>query len=150
MSSSELCVGLQVAEPDAGAVEIAQQRGDAGALALGVVGEDQLLPPSASVSGCAASVGRHRVELLLQMQDQLLLAELAHQLGLVLDQDDLAFVDHADAVGHVLGFLDVMRGQDDGDAGGAQVAHHLPHVLAQFDVDAGGRLVEEQHLRLVR
>ena len=29
-------------------------------------------------------------------------------------------------------------------------AHHLPHVLAQFDVDAGGRLVEEQNLRLVR
>ena len=30
------------------------------------------------------------------------------------------------------------------------VAHHLPHVLAQLDVDAGGRLVEEQDLRLVR
>ena len=84
------------------------------------------------------------------MQDQLLLAELAHQLGLVLDQDDLALVDHADAVGHFLGFLDVVRGEDDGHAGGAQIAHHLPHVLAQFDVDAGGRLVEEQDLRLVR
>ena len=30
------------------------------------------------------------------------------------------------------------------------VAHHLPHVPAQLDVDAGGRLVEEQDLRLVR
>jgi hypothetical protein len=56
----------------------------------------------------------------LQMQRQLLLAELLHQLGLVLDQDDLALVDDADAVGHLLGFLDVVRGQDDGDAGGAQ------------------------------
>ena len=30
------------------------------------------------------------------------------------------------------------------------VAHHFPHALAQFDVDARGRLVEEQDLRLVR
>ncbi len=33
---------------------------------------------------------------------------------------------------------------------GPQFAHQLPHVLAQFDVDAGGRLVEKQDLRLVR
>ena len=32
----------------------------------------------------------------------------------------------------------------------AQRAHHLPHVAPQLDVDAGGRLVEEQDLRLVR
>ena len=30
------------------------------------------------------------------------------------------------------------------------VAHQLPHVAAQLDVDAGGGLVEEQDLRLVR
>ena len=54
--------------------------------------------------------------LLVQMQRQLLLAELAHQLGLVLDQDDLAVVDHADAVGHFLGLVDVVGGQDDGHA----------------------------------
>ena len=86
----------------------------------------------------------------MQLQRELLLAELLHQLGLALDQDDLALVDDADAVGHLLGFFDVVRGQDDGDAGGAQRTHHVPHVLAQLDVDAGGRLVEEQHLRLVR
>ena len=32
----------------------------------------------------------------------------------------------------------------------AQPAHQRPHVAAQLDVDAGGRLVEEQDLRLVR
>ena len=69
-----------------------------------------------------------RVERLLQLQRQLLLAELAHQLGLVLDQDDLALVDDADAVGHLLGLLDVVGGQDDGDAAVAQRAHQLPHV----------------------
>ena len=35
-------------------------------------------------------------------------------------------------------------------AGGAQIAHDLPHLLAQLHVDARRRLVEEQDLRLVR
>ena len=150
ISSSELCVVCRSLKRDAGALQIVEQRGDAGALALRVIGVDQLAPSSASASACGASAGGTAASGSLQLERQLLLAELAHQLGLVLDQDDLALVDHADAVGHLLGFLDVVRGQDDGDAGGAQPAHHLPHVLAQLDVDAGGRLVEEQDARLVR
>ncbi len=63
---------------------------------------------------------------------------------------NLALADDADAVGHFLGFLDVMGGQDNGDAGLAQRAHHRPHVAAQLDVDAGGRLVEEEDARLMR
>ena len=86
----------------------------------------------------------------MQLQDQLLLAELAHQLGLVLDQDDLALVDDADPVGHLLGFVDVMGGEDDRHAASRSDAHHLPHVLAQLDIDARRRLVEKQDLRLVR
>ena len=30
-----------------------------------------------------------------------------------------------------------------------QIAHDLPHVLAQFDIDAGGGLIQEENLRLV-
>ena len=86
----------------------------------------------------------------MQMQRQLLAAELAHQLILVLDQNDLALVDDADPVGHLLRLVDVVGGEDDGDAGFAQRADHPPHVLAQLHVDAGGRLVEEEYLRLVR
>ena len=52
----------------------------------------------------------------MQLQRQLLPAELAHQLGLVLDQDQLALVDDADAIGHLLGFFDVVRREDDRDA----------------------------------
>ncbi len=141
---------MQILEPDAGAVEIVEQCGDSGALAFGVVGVGQFLAAAGQVQIVGGERGRDRIESLAQFERQLLLAELAHQLGLVLDQDDLAVVDDADPVGHVLGFLDVMRGEDDGDAGGAQFAHQLPHVLAQFDVDAGGRLVEKQDLRLVR
>ena len=36
------------------------------------------------------------------------------------------------------------------DAGAAQIADKLPHVATQGDVDAGCRLVEKQHLGLVR
>lgn len=50
----------------------------------------------------------------------------------------------------MLGFLDIVGGEDDGDAGFAQLPHQRPHVLAQFHVDAGGRLVEEQDFRLMR
>ena len=84
------------------------------------------------------------------MQLQLLLAEFLHQAGLVLDQDNLALVDDADPVGHLLGLFDVMRGENDGDARGLQRPHHFPHALAQLDIDAGGRLVQKQDLWLVR
>jgi hypothetical protein len=43
-----------------------------------------------------------------------------------------------------------VRRQDDRDAAVAQAAHHLPHVAAQLDVDAGRGLVEKQDRRLVR
>ncbi len=42
-----------------------------------------------------------------------------------------------------------MGGEDDGDAAFAQAPHHLPHVAAKLDVDAGGGFVQEQDLRLV-
>ena len=90
--------------------------------------------------------GRHR---LLQRNQHLALAELLHQRGLFLDQDDPALVDHADAVGHFLGLLDIMGGQDDRRALVAQPVDQLPHVAAQRDVDAGGRLVEEQDVGFV-
>ena len=150
ISSSEDCSVCRSRKRIFAALRSDKQRGDAGALALGVVGIDQLGAVIHQREPVFREVRRDRVDRLLQLDRQLLLAELAHQFGLVLDQHDLAFRDHADAVGHVFGFLDVMRGQDDGDAGGAQIAHHLPHVLAQRDVDAGGRLVQEQNARLVR
>ena len=136
---------VEVGEADAGGAHVVEQRGDAGAPGLRVVGEGQLRgrPATARAGARRAPAGSRRAAR-CSSQHELLLAELAHQLGLLLDEDQLALGDDADAVGHLLGFLDVVRGQDDGDAGGAQLAHHLPHVLAQFDVDAGGRLVEEQ------
>ena len=71
--------------------------------------------------------------------------------ALFFHQNDLALVDDADPVGHLFGLVDVMRGQDDG-ARRSSLSERTscPHVAPELDVDAGGRLVEEQDLRLVR
>src|SRR5262249_28457850 len=107
--------GLQVLEPYPGMGQVLQQTGDAGALALAIVGVDELVTIRHEHQIMACKLGRKRIELLMQLQGQLLLAELVHELDLVLDENDVALGDHPDAVGHVLGLLDVVRSEDDGD-----------------------------------
>ena len=72
-----------------------------------------------------------------------------HQLTLVLDHQEPAVLDHADAVGELLGLFQVVRGEDHGGARGREPLHVCPEVAPQLDVDAGGRLVEEEHGRIV-
>ena len=84
-----------------------------------------------------------------QIDHQLFLAHLRQQFGLVLHQQNLAFVDHAHTVGNRLGLFDVMRGQDDGHPFAAQIGHNRPHILAQFDIDTGGGFVQKQHAGFV-
>src|SRR5205807_350323 len=58
--------------------------------------------------------------------------------------DQLAVVQYGDAVGELVGLLQVLRGQEDRDAVvGDQAADDLPHGAAAARVQAGGRLVEE-------
>ena len=150
MSSSELCRVLRSRYPMPRSPIRAQQRRDRGAL---VAREERVLEVAPAVREREVPVaqsGGDRGHRLLEVQRELLLAELAHQRRLFLDHDQLALVHDADAVGHLLGLVDVVRGQDDGDAALAQAPHQRPHVAAQLDVDPGGRLVEEQDLGLVR
>ena len=138
-------------EHEAGGREVAQQRGDAGALRRGVVGVLEARAVVDARRACsAASDSGIVVDRALQLDRHVLAAHAAHQRRLLLDEQDAAAVDHRDAVGHRLGLLDVVGGEDDRRAAGAQVAHDVPHALAELDVDPGGRLVEEQHLRPVR
>jgi len=78
------------------------------------------------------------------MEDQLALAELLHQRVLLLDEDELAFVDDADAVRHLFRFFDVVRREDDRDAILAKGLHRLPHLAPELDVDTRRGLVEEE------
>ena len=62
---------------------------------------------------------------------------------------EVAAVDDPDAVGELLGLLEVLRGEEDGRAVLVQRAHLAPKRGAAGRVQAGGRLVEEQHVRAV-
>ena len=150
ISSSELslvCRSLMVMPCS---LRLLRERRDSGTLALRVKRVDEL---GAVVAQLEVSVGERRgnaLQRLSQLQGELLAAELLHQHGLVLGEDDFAFVDDADPVRHLLRFLDVVRREDDGHAAFAQSADHLPHGSAQLHVHPGRGLVEKQDERLVR
>ena len=60
-----------------------------------------------------------------------------------------AVVDDGDDVAELLGLLQVVGGEQDGDALAVEAHHIVPELAAQLDVDAGGGLVEDQHRRVV-
>ena len=60
--------------------------------------------------------------------------------------DDLAAVDDGDAVGELVGLVEVLGREQHGRAGGDEDPHDLPHLVAAAGVETGGRLVEEQQL----
>ena len=60
--------------------------------------------------------------------------------------DDLAAADDRDPVGELVGLLEVLGGEEDGGAPRCSAAHLLPDRLAADRVEAGGGLVEEEHL----
>ena len=63
--------------------------------------------------------------------------------GRVFDED-FAVVDDGEAVAEFVGLFHVVRGEDDGDAFGAEAADGFPHGDAALRVEAGAGLVEEE------
>ena len=57
--------------------------------------------------------------------------------------DDAAAVDDRDAVGELVGLVEVLRGEQHGRARRDEPADGVPHLRAGARVEAGGRLVEE-------
>src|SRR4051812_43076159 len=84
------------------------------------------------------AVDRHLDGFLLRHSDQ-------RPSRLVGDQPPV--VDDRDPVAQILGFLEIMSGEDDGDSALVQLPHIGPELLAKLDVDARGRLVEDQDRR---
>ena len=62
-------------------------------------------------------------------------------------RDHLPPVDDGDPVGQLIGFLQVLRGQQQRRPPALQLAHDGPDLVAAARVQARGRLVEEQHPR---
>ena len=65
------------------------------------------------------------------------------------ERHDAAGLQHRDAAAQHLGFLEVVRREDDRVAVAVQLADELPEALAQLDVHARGGLVEHDDRRLV-
>src|SRR5687768_18183982 len=118
----------QVLEADAEVAHPGQQGRDAVALGIGVERIDELVPVAGDLEVPVRQSAWNAVEAFVEGQGQLPLAELLHQLDLFLDEDQLAPADHPDAVGHLLRFLDIMGGEDDGDSGFPESPYQLPHV----------------------
>src|ERR1019366_5979771 len=58
-----------------------------------------------------------------------------------------ALVEHGDAVRELVGFIEVLGGEQDGDAVGNELARDLPHRVAAARIETRGRLVEEDDPR---
>src|SRR5690606_41919075 len=78
---------------------------------------------------------------------QHLAADLRLQDGGRAVRDALPPVDDDDVVGELVGLLQVLRGEQHGDAVVGQAAHDVPQAVAAARVEAGGRLVQEEDLR---
>ena len=72
-------------------------------------------------------------------------AELGLQAGRGAARDHAAAVDDDEVVGELVGLLEVLRGEQHGDTVGGEAADDVPHARCGARVEAGGRLVEEQH-----
>ncbi len=62
--------------------------------------------------------------------------------------DELAVAQHRDAVGDLVDLIEEVADEEDGDAAVAQVADDREQLLDLAAVQARGRLVEDQHLRV--
>src|SRR5258706_4115536 len=71
------------------------------------------------------------------------------QLGGRSESDGLAAIHQRDAMA-ILGFVDVMRGDEDGAAGGGELIDQIPKTAARDGVDAASGFVEEENRRVVQ
>src|SRR5690606_11938197 len=55
---------------------------------------------------------------------------------------DPALVEYRDAVGELIGFFEVLGGEQDGHAFGGQFPDHRPQLAAAARIQAGGRFVQ--------
>jgi hypothetical protein len=60
-------------------------------------------------------------------------------------RDDRPVVDDGDILGELIGFFQVLRSEQDGNAGRGQPADHVPHLVAAERVKPGRRLIEVEH-----
>src|SRR6185369_15389571 len=80
---------LEILEANAGVVELLQQPREPRAVTVGIVGIRELAAVGRALERVARQRSGNLGQRLLQLQRQLFAAELAHQVDLVLDEDQL-------------------------------------------------------------
>jgi hypothetical protein len=104
-----------------------------------IVGEQRLVGGEIGGSGPRAA----------QIEHERFRLELAQHVRHGVALDDAPALDDGDVAAQILRFFQVVRGQDDGRPLIVDLAEEVPHRPADLDVDAGGRLVEDQKPRFV-
>ncbi len=94
-----------------------------------VITVDNLFRTGTKFQVIGSELLRNFIEWFVKVKNQLLPAKLHHQSILVLYKNDFSVIDNANTIRHLLGLLDVVRRQYDGDARVAQASYDLPHIL---------------------
>lgn len=103
----------------------------------------------AVVAGGAGQAARRRIQFLGLCEAKLDVAA-GHQALEVVGcafGDDAPLVEYRDPVGQMIGFLEVLGGEEDRHTLGCQLPHDVPHGAPAARIQSGGRLVEEDYLR---
>ena len=74
--------------------------------------------------------------------------DLVLELGGSALRDQVALVEYRDPVGELIGFLEVLGGEEDGDAIGHQLADDFAHRATAARIQSRRRLVQENDLRV--
>ena len=141
-------MGGDVVDPDPGAVEAADRVGDR-ALAAADRDLQDAVARLGPLAGERLERGAGGLDLgrVLEGDVEALAADLVLELVGGALGDHLAAVDHRDPVGEAVGLVEVLGGEQDGRAGGDPLLDRLPEADPAARVEAGRRLVEEEHRR---
>src|SRR5439155_9374757 len=80
--------------------------------------------------------------------DKVLAAELGDQLRRRAQGDDFAVIDDGDAVAETLGFIHVVRREQNSPSLRSEAAQDVPELPARLRIEPGRRLVEKEQLRV--
>ncbi len=131
------------------AVEDPQDLRDGRVALVDIEADELVLAARLADEGLIADGGQDPLAIAVDAERDHVAGDLAlERVGRAL-RDDHPVVDDREPVGERVGLLEVVRRQEDGRAVLAEGADLIPHAGARLGVEAGRRLVEEQHLRPV-
>ena len=139
-------LGLHISHLQTGGLQIIEQAGNASALSVDIVGIGEATAIGRQLQPIGGQLDRDRLHRLQKFNANLLFAHTRHQCGFIFNQEDFTPVDHGDTVSNRLCLLDVMGGQNDGDALPFELGHRVPHIFAQLHIHASGWLIQKQDL----